>query len=64
MAIFNFASLRSANELMEADTNIPKHAYVLGIAAVLAEKQNILFNSEIEYEFGSREIDIEQAYLE
>lgn len=37
---------------------------VLGIAAVLAEKQNILFNSEIEYEFGSREIDIEQAYLE
>lgn len=37
---------------------------VLGIAAVLAEKQNILFNSEIEYEFGSREIDIEQAYIE
>jgi hypothetical protein len=37
---------------------------VLGIAAVLAEKQNIFFNSEIEYEFGSREIDIEQAYLE
>jgi hypothetical protein len=37
---------------------------VLGIAAVLAEKQNILFNSEIEYEFGSHEIDIEQAYLE
>ncbi len=37
---------------------------VLGVAAVLAEKQNILFNSEIEYEFGSREIDIEQAYVE
>jgi hypothetical protein len=37
---------------------------VLGIAAVLAEKQNILFNSEIEWEFGSREIDIEQAYVE
>jgi HAMP domain-containing protein len=37
---------------------------VLGIAAVLAEKQNIVFNSEIEYEFGSREIDVEQAYLE
>ena len=37
---------------------------VLGIAAVLAEKQNILFNSEIEYEFGSHEIDIEQAYVE
>src|SRR5437867_2084577 len=37
---------------------------VLGIAAVLAEKQNIIFNSEIEYEFGSREIDIEQAYVE
>src|SRR5713226_8301240 len=37
---------------------------VLGIAAVLAEKQNIVFNSEIEYEFGSREIDIEQAYVE
>jgi len=37
---------------------------VLGIAAVLAEKQNIVFNSEIEYEFGSREIDFEQAYVE
>jgi hypothetical protein len=36
----------------------------LGIAALLAEKQNIVFNSEIEYEFGSREIDIEQAYIE
>lgn len=38
--------------------------FVLGIAAVLAEKQNIIFNSEIEYEFGSREIDIEQAFVE
>ncbi len=37
---------------------------VLGIAAVLAEKQNIVFNSEIEYEFGSKEIDVEQAYVE
>ena len=38
--------------------------FVLGIAAVLAEKQNIVFNSEIEYEFGSREIDLEQAFVE
>lgn len=38
--------------------------FVLAIAAVLAEKQNIVFNSEIEYEFGSREIDVEQAYIE
>jgi hypothetical protein len=37
---------------------------VLSVAAVLAEKQNIVFNSEIEYEFGSREIDVEQAYVE
>jgi hypothetical protein len=37
---------------------------VLGVAAVLSEKQNIVFNSEIEYEFGSREIDVEQAYVE
>ena len=37
---------------------------VLSVAAVLAEKQNIIFNSEIEYEFGSREIDVEQAYVE
>jgi len=37
---------------------------VLGIAAVLAEKQNIVFNSELEYEFGSREIDVEQAFVE
>ncbi len=38
--------------------------FVLGIAAVLAKKQNIVFNSEIEYEFGSREIDIEQAFVD
>src|SRR5262245_22864853 len=37
---------------------------VLGIAAVLAEKQNIIFNSELEYEFGSKEIDVEQAFVE
>jgi len=35
--------------------------FVLSLAAVLAEKQNIIFNSEIEYEFGSWEIDVEQA---
>src|SRR5712691_11049366 len=38
--------------------------FVLSVAAVLAEKQNLVFNSEIEYEFGSREIDVEQAYVE
>src|SRR5260370_5997219 len=38
--------------------------FVLGIAAVLAEKQNIVFNAEIEYEFGSKEIDVEQAFVE
>ncbi|HVS20910.1 MAG TPA: hypothetical protein VHD88_03635, partial [Pyrinomonadaceae bacterium] len=38
--------------------------FVLSLAAVLAEKQNIVLNSEIEYEFGSREIDVEQAYVE
>src|SRR5258707_3713140 len=38
--------------------------FVLSLAAVLAEKQNIVFNSEIEYEFGSRELDVEQAYVE
>jgi hypothetical protein len=38
--------------------------FVLSLGAVLAEKQNIVFNSEIEYEFGSREIDVEQAYVE
>lgn len=37
---------------------------VLGVAAVIAEKLNIVFNSEIEYEFGAREIDVEQAYVE
>ena len=38
--------------------------FVLSLAAVLAEKQNLVFNSEIEYEFGSRELDVEQAYVE
>jgi hypothetical protein len=38
--------------------------FVLGIGAVLSQKQNIVFNSEIEYELGSREIDIEQAFID
>lgn len=37
---------------------------VLSVAAVLAEKQNIVFNSEIEYEFGGKEVEVEQAYVE
>lgn len=37
--------------------------FVLGIAAVLSEKQNIVFNSEIEYELGTSEIDVEQAFV-
>jgi hypothetical protein len=36
---------------------------VLGIAAVLSKKQNITFNSEIEYELGTSEIDVEQAFI-
>lgn len=38
--------------------------FVLGIAAVLSQRQNIVFNSEIEYEFGSREVDVEQAFVD
>jgi hypothetical protein len=37
---------------------------VLGIAATLSEKHNIFFNSEIEYEFAGREVEVEQAFLE
>jgi len=37
---------------------------VLGIGAVLSQRQNIVFNSEIEYELGSHEIDIEQAFID
>lgn len=38
--------------------------FVLGIGAVLSQKQNIVFNTEIEYELGSHEIDIEQAFID
>jgi hypothetical protein len=31
---------------------------------VLAEKQNIYFNSEIEYEYGGDEVEVEQAFVE
>jgi hypothetical protein len=37
---------------------------VLGIGAVLSQKQNIVFNTEIEYELGSHEIDVEQAFID
>lgn len=35
---------------------------VLGVAAAVTD--NLLFNSEIEYEFAGEEVDVEQAYLE
>ena len=38
--------------------------FVLGIAAVLSEKQNVVFNSELEYEFGGKEVEVEQAFVE
>ena len=38
--------------------------FVLGIGAVLSQKQNIVFNSEIEYELGTSEIDVEQAFID
>jgi hypothetical protein len=38
--------------------------FVLGVGAVLSQKQNIVFNSEIEYELGTSEIDVEQAFLD
>jgi hypothetical protein len=37
--------------------------FVLGVAAVLSQKQNITLNSEIEYELGTSEIDLEQAFI-
>jgi hypothetical protein len=37
--------------------------FVLGVAAVLSKQQNITFNSEIEYELGTSEIDVEQAFI-
>ena len=37
--------------------------FVLGVAAVLSQKQNITLNSEIEYELGAHEIDVEQAFV-
>lgn len=35
---------------------------VLGVAAAITD--NLLFNSEIEYEFGGHEVEVEQAYVE
>jgi hypothetical protein len=37
---------------------------VVGIAAVLSEKHNIVFNSELEYEFAGNEVEVEQAFVE
>ncbi|MDT7602836.1 MAG: hypothetical protein QOF61_833 [Acidobacteriota bacterium] len=37
---------------------------VLAVAATLSEKHNIFFNSEIEYEFAGKEVEVEQAFLE
>jgi hypothetical protein len=37
---------------------------VLGVAAVLSEKHNIVFNSELEYESAGEEVEVEQAFVE
>ncbi|HYY92912.1 MAG TPA: hypothetical protein VE713_00245 [Pyrinomonadaceae bacterium] len=37
---------------------------VVGLAAVLSEKHNIVFNSELEYEFAGGEVEVEQAFVE
>jgi hypothetical protein len=37
---------------------------VVGLAAVLSEKHNIVFNSELEYEFAGNEVEVEQAFVE
>lgn len=41
-----------------------KPRLVLGVAAVLSERNNIFFNSEIEYEFAGHEVEVEQAFAE
>jgi len=38
--------------------------FVLGVAAVLSERHNIFLNSEIEYEFAGKEVEVEQAFVE
>ena len=44
-------------------TTFQSTRFVLGIAAVLSKKQNLTLNSEIEYELGTSEIDVEQAFI-
>lgn len=60
----NIAEANSGNIL---NTNFKRTSFtsprlVVGIAAALTDK--LLFNSEIEFEFGGKETEIEQAYLE
>ncbi|HMG35990.1 MAG TPA: hypothetical protein VKM94_18790 [Blastocatellia bacterium] len=48
-------------------TNFKRNTFMLpraiiGMAAAITPK--LLFNSEIEFEFGGKEVDVEQAYLE
>ncbi len=60
---FREASLNEKNDGGGTST-FQSTRFVLGLAAVLARKQNIVFNSEIEYELGTSEIDIEQAFVD
>lgn len=60
---FREASLQERNDGGGTPT-FQSTRFVLGIAAVLSQRQNIVFNSEIEYEFGSREVDVEQAFVD
>jgi len=61
---FQFRTPTLPSARMEEDSTFSKHALRLGIGAVLSQKQNIVFNTEIEYELGSHEIDIEQAFID
>jgi hypothetical protein len=60
-------TLEDVSGLPADQTNFRRNGFqmprlVLSVASAITDK--ILFNSEIEYEFGGEEVDVEQAYLE
>ncbi len=61
------ANVDEANPGQTATTNFKRNTFitpraVIGLAAAITPK--LLFNSEIEFEFAGKEVEVEQAYLE
>jgi len=63
MVISSFERRRSPSARMEEDVDVSSTRFVLGIGAVLSQKQNIVLTPKSNMSSGLTRLDIEQAFM-